>query len=65
MKVEALERFEHVLDMTVKRKRVKGEIFDVDEDRAKLLESHNLVKILDKKEEPKEEPKPKKPRKKK
>lgn len=66
MKVKAKKRFEYITDNTVNRKRKEGEIFEVDESRAKLLLDHNLIEIVREVEietpieEVKEEPKPKK-----
>lgn len=51
MKVKALGKFEHVFDTTVSRTRKRGEIFDVSEERAKVLLMNSLVVIV---EEPKE-----------
>lgn len=66
MKVKAKKRFEYITDNTVNRKRKEGEIFEVDESRAKLLLDHNLIEIVREVEietpieEVKEETKPKK-----
>lgn len=63
MKVKAKKRFEYITDNTVNRKRKEGEIFEVDESRAKLLLDHNLIEIVSEfiEEAPvEEEPKPKK-----
>lgn len=53
MKVKALNRFEHILDSTIGRTRHRGEIFDVDPERAKLLMANNLVVEI---EDPAKEP---------
>lgn len=63
MKVKAKKRFEYITDNTVNRKRKEGEIFEVDESRAKLLLDHNLIEIVREAEIEapiEEEPKPKK-----
>jgi hypothetical protein len=52
MKVQARHEFENITDITVNRPRKAGEIFEVDEKRAKLLLDHHLIEIL-----PQEEPK--------
>lgn len=68
MKVQARHEFEHVTDVTVNRPRKAGEVFEVSEERGKLLLEHNLVYVLEdeKVEAPAELPKEeKKPRKKK
>ena len=46
MKVKAKRRFEYVIDTTVNRIRREGEIFDVNDERAKLLLKHHLIEIL-------------------
>ena len=56
MKVQARHEFENITDITVNRPRKAGEIFEVDEERAKLLLDHHLIEILPQ-EEPKAEPK--------
>lgn len=65
MKVQAKHQFEHVIDTTVHRTRKAGEIFEVSEERGKLLLEHNLVNVLpeEKEEEIKEEKKPRKKKK--
>lgn len=62
MKVQAKIHFERVTDVTVGRPRKAGEIFEVSEERAKVLLEHNLVSVLP--EEENTEEKEKKPRKK-
>lgn len=62
MKVRATKEFEKIQDKTVGRIRIAGEEFEVDEARAELLKSHNLIEIII--EEPKEEPKVEKPKRK-
>lgn len=47
MKVKANKEFEWILDSTVGRSRVNGEIFEVDEDRANVLIEKGLVIPMD------------------
>lgn len=46
MKVRAKETFGHVLDLTVNRARLEGEVFEVGEERADLLLSMDLVDVI-------------------
>lgn len=62
MKVKANTKFESIIDKTIGRPRKNGEVFEVSEERAKLLMDHNLILIVE--EEPKEEIKEEKPKKK-
>lgn len=64
MKVQAKIHFERVTDVTVGRPRKAGEIFEVSEERAKVLLEHNLVSVLPEEKEEITEEKEKKPRKK-
>lgn len=58
MKLVALKKFETINDKTINRPRKEGEIFEVDEARAKLLISNAVAKIYEEPEqEVKEEPK--------
>lgn len=55
MKVKAKKAFESITDLTVNRKRVYGEVFEVTEERAKVLLDRDLVEVIEE-----EEKKPKK-----
>lgn len=57
MRVKAKEKFQRVIDVTIGRKRVIDEEWDVDEERGRFLQLHGYVDII---EEPKEEKEPKK-----
>ena len=65
MKVRAKQGFEFITDSTIGRVRKNGEIFEVDEDRAKLLLKHDLIEVIEeaKEEEPKVEIKDQTPKK--
>lgn len=52
MKVRAKQKFETIIDSTIGRKRKNGEVFEVSEERAKLLLNNDLVDLI---EEPKQE----------
>ena len=60
MKLKALKSFETIIDATIGRKRIEGEIFEVDEDRAKVLLDHELVEVVIEEKPKKETPKKKK-----
>jgi len=47
MKAKATKHFEHYTDKTVGRVRREGEIFEVDEGRAELLERMGLIEIVE------------------
>lgn len=57
MKVKANKSFERITDLTIGRPRKDGEIFEVDESRAKVLLDRNLVSVVEEKEEVKEKAK--------
>lgn len=57
MKVKANKNFESIIDATIGRVRKNGEVWEVSEQRAKVLLEHNLVSVVEE-----EEKKPRKPR---
>lgn len=56
MKLKAKAKFENVIDTRVGRTRKAGEIFEADDERAKVLLNANLVYVVEEKEEVKEIP---------
>lgn len=53
MKVKAKKAFESITDLTVNRKRVYGEVFEVTEERAKVLLGRDLVEVVEEEKKPK------------
>lgn len=49
MKLKALQEFERIVDSTIGRTRKNGEIFEVSEERAKVLLNANLVEVVEEK----------------
>lgn len=49
MRVKARDSFQFVIDATIGRKRLPGEEWEVSEERAQLLLSRGLVRVVEEK----------------